>query len=291
MSTVDRRTDPLTGQPVVVVHRRQERPNLPTGDCPFCPGGIEAPDPYEVRWFVNRWPPEPDDRCEVVLYSPRHDAAFWELGAEGARRVVELWAARTASLGARADVGYVMPFENRGREVGATIAHPHGQIYALTDVPPAPAAELTSSTSCACCDAPSDDLVVDAVGSVRTWVPHAASWPFELRIAPAGHVPDLPAGGPALHADLGAALARSLARLDRLVDAPMPYMLWVHQRPTDGGAWPTAHVHVHVAPLWRAPGVPRFVAAGELGSGVYYNPVVPEDAARRLRELDVEIDA
>src|SRR5690554_6709440 len=89
---MDRRIDPLTGATSVVVESRQGRPNLPAGDCPFCPGGLEAPEPYEVRWFVNRWPAMPDDRCEMVLYTPDHDAQFWTLGVDGARRVVDLWA-------------------------------------------------------------------------------------------------------------------------------------------------------------------------------------------------------
>jgi UDPglucose--hexose-1-phosphate uridylyltransferase len=76
-----------------------------------------------------------------------------------------------------------------------------------------------------------------------------------------------------------------LARVDQLFESPMPYMLWVHQKPTDGAAWPRAHVHVHIAPLLRAPGTPRFVAAGELGSGVFFNPVVPEAAAEDLRSM------
>ena len=75
----------------------------------------------------------------------------------------------------------------------------------------------------------------------------------------------------------------ALGRLDRLFDAPMPYMLWFHQRPTDGGRWPTAHLHVHVAPLYRSPGTQRYVAAGELGSGMFFNPVDPVDAAAALR--------
>ena len=78
------RTDPLTGWRTYVVGSRQGRPNLPTSGCPFCPGGLEAPDPYDVRWFKNRWPAMPDDRCEVVLYTPEHDATFWSLGVEGA---------------------------------------------------------------------------------------------------------------------------------------------------------------------------------------------------------------
>ena len=119
---MDERIDELTGRHSVIVGSRQSRPNLPSQGCPFCPGGLEAPEPYEVRWFVNRWPAMPDDRCELVLYTPEHDAEFWTLGATGARRVVELWTERTRVLGARDDVHYVLVFENRGPEVGATIA-------------------------------------------------------------------------------------------------------------------------------------------------------------------------
>lgn len=279
------RRDALTGAGVVVNASRQQRPNLPRDDCPFCPGGLEAPEPYDVRWFQNRWPSMPDGRCEVVLYSPVHDATFWSLGIDGAAKVVRLWAERTAALGSRADISYVLPFENRGEEVGATISHPHGQIYAFDAVPDSPARELQASASaCAlCAEQPGDRLVADG-GRWRAWVPDAATWPYELRLAPADHVPDLPADV-AVDDGKGAAavLVDVLARLDRLFGAPMPYMLWVHQQPTDGGHWPGAHVHVHLTPLLRSPAVPRFVAAGELGSGMFFNPVDPVDAAERLR--------
>jgi len=78
-------------------------------------------------------------------------------------------------------------------------------------------------------------------------------------------------------------MSSALAALDRLLERPEPWMLWVHQRPTDGGAWPTAHLHVHVSPLWRALGVTRYDGAGEIGSGVWFNPITPEDAAAQLR--------
>ena len=106
----DRRVDARSGAPVVVTGDRQDRPNLPAGACPFCPGGLEAPEPYAVRSFVNRWPPLPDGRAEILLYSPRHDASLWSLGVDGARAVVDLWAERTAALGRRDDVAYVLVF-------------------------------------------------------------------------------------------------------------------------------------------------------------------------------------
>lgn len=85
----DLRTDPHTGARTYFVGSRQVRPNRPAvAGCPFCPGGLEAPDDYDVRWFVNRWPALPDDRCEVVLYTPDHDATFWSLGAKRARGVM-----------------------------------------------------------------------------------------------------------------------------------------------------------------------------------------------------------
>jgi UDPglucose--hexose-1-phosphate uridylyltransferase len=285
------RTDPLTGDEVVVAAARQHRPNLPTAGCPFCPGGLEAPEPYETRAFPNRWPPLPGGRAEIVLYTPDHDATFWSLGVPGARRVVDLWAERTAALGAREDVAYVLVFENRGPEVGATIAHPHGQIYAFTTVPPQPRAELTRAAADRdagldpAAAGPAGERLVRAVGGWRAWVPWAATWPYALVLAPDGAVPDLPSlDGPGRDG-MAAVLVDVLARYDHLFAAPMPYMLWIHQRPFDGGDWPGAHLHVHLAPLLRAPGTPRFVAAGELGSGIFFNPVDPERAAADLRAV------
>ncbi|HYF44987.1 MAG TPA: hypothetical protein VD926_02175 [Acidimicrobiales bacterium] len=280
----DRRVDPLTGAQVRIVAARQDRPNLPSVvECPFCVGGLEAPEPYTVTAFPNRWPPMPDGRCEVVLYTPDHDASFGTLPLAQARLVVDLWADRTSSLGGRPDVAYVLVFENRGPEVGATIPHPHGQIYAYDEIPPVPARELAAD-GCVLCAPPPAELLVHEERGWRTSVPAAADWPFGLLVAPDAHLPDLPAVDDAGRDGLAAVLVDAFGRLDRLFDAPMPYMAWWHQRPTDGGDWPTAHVHLHVAPLLRAPVTPRFVAAAEVGGGIFFNPVAPEDAAARLRE-------
>ena len=175
------RIDPVLGTAVHVVGTRQKRPNLPSSGCPFCVGGIEAPDPYDVRWFRNRWPAMDGDRCEVVLYTSDHDATFTSLGIDGARRVIDLWANRTTDLGARPDVDYVLVFENRGPEVGATIAHPHGQIYAYPSVPPEPLRELVDGVLDV--EHLPPELIVSTAGDWTAWVPAAAVWPYELRLA------------------------------------------------------------------------------------------------------------
>jgi UDPglucose--hexose-1-phosphate uridylyltransferase len=276
----DLRSDVHTGIRTYVVGSRQARPNLPDASCPFCPGGLEAPDPYEVRWFPNRWPAMPDDKCEVILYTSRHDATFWSLGPSGARKVVELWADRTAALGAREDIAYVLVFENRGAEVGATIEHPHGQIYAFDFVPELPLRELARGSVFS---EPGDRLVATAPGW-RAWVPDAPMFPYALVLVPDADVPDLPSLDDAGRQGLAEILVDVLERLDRVFDAEAPYMLWIHQRPFDDSDWPTARLHVEIVSPWRARGVTRFVAAGELGSGVYFNPVAPEAAAQSLRE-------
>jgi UDPglucose--hexose-1-phosphate uridylyltransferase len=279
---IDVRVDDLTRAVTVVVRSRQGRPNLPDSGCPFCVGGLEAPEPYDVLAFPNRWPALGDGRCEVVLYTSDHHQTFWGLGVDGARRVVELWAERTEVLGAMDDVDYVLVFENRGPEVGATIAHPHGQIYAYDRIPPVPLRTLLDGVLRP--ESVPEEYVVGRSGDWVAWVPPAATWPYELRIAPVGPVgsltdTDCDCDG------LAEVLVDVLARLDQRFDEPMPYMMWIHQRPTDGGEWPDARMCVFIAPLLRSPGTPRFVAAAEVGAGIFFNPVDPAEAARELRNL------
>ncbi len=282
MSDAELRIDPLTGTKVVVTPWRQRRPNLPEGPCPFCPGGLEAPEPYDVRFIANRWPALPDGRHEVVLHHPDHRSSFVTMGEVRAAQVVELWSTRTAALGARPDVAYVFVFENRGRAIGSTIEHPHSQVMAFDLIPPVPATELSAPT-CYFCPEPGDGLLVARREGWRAAVPWAPSWPYELLLSPDRHVPDLPAAGPALRQGLAAMLVDTLTRLDGLLGPDTPYMLWIHQQPTDGAEHPAAHLHLHLAPALRAPGTRRHLAAAEFGAGIFFDPVDPHQAAAQWR--------
>jgi UDPglucose--hexose-1-phosphate uridylyltransferase len=304
------RLDPLTREWVTIVADRQTRPNLaPRGastssDCPFCVGGLEAPEPYTVRAFANRWPPfapgDPIDienaladatgfvtlpargASEVLLYSPDHVGSLATIGVEGARRVVDLWAERTQVLLARPEVEYVLVFENRGVLVGATIPHPHGQIYALPFVPPVPAREaaVAAEHGCPVCAAVADEsaagarVVRDEAGWI-TYVPFASAYPYGVLVAPQDHVDGLPALGDGSRDGLAAALVDVVTRYDRLFDRELPYLMWVHHG---------VHVHVHFAPPLRSATAQRYVASGEVGTGTFGNPVAPEAAAAALRD-------
>ena len=280
------RTDPLTGTLVHVTRSRQARPNRPPSDeCPFCVGGTEAPEPYRVKAFTNRWPSFPDDRCEVVLYSPDHQARLATMEQDHVRDVVDLWADRTAALGARDDIAYVLVFENNGAEVGATIAHPHGQIYAFPDVPPKPANELARLAAGYPILEDDPDLVVVERDGWRAWVPSAPVSPHGMRIAPLEPRTDLPSLDDADRDAFGSILAESLRRLEGLFTPRMPYMFWIHQRPFDGLGHPSAWMHLEIYGPHRSPGVMRYVAGAELATEMYLNPVVPEEAAQALRNV------
>jgi UDPglucose--hexose-1-phosphate uridylyltransferase len=233
-----------------------------------------------VRWFRNRWPAMPGDRCEVVLYTSQHDATFTSLGVEGARKVIDLWAERTAELGARPDVDYVLCFENRGPEVGATIAHPHGQIYAYDHVPERQRRLLDAKWSPDL--EPGDRLVAEHDGWVAA-VPFANTYPIALSLAPRLQVPDVVSLDHGGRNGLAAMLVDVLGRLDALYGRPLPYMMWLNQRPTDGGDWPQAWFNIEIVSPWRGPGVQRFIAAAEVACGEYFNPVIPEVLGEMLR--------
>jgi UDPglucose--hexose-1-phosphate uridylyltransferase len=314
-ATGELRFDRLTRDWVNIVGHRQARPNLPSGACPFCVGGLEAPDPYTVRAFPNRWPPmvpgdplaPPADpvgarvaargAAEVVLYSPEHHASLASLGVQQVRQIVDLWSERTEALLARPEVAYVLVFENRGPEVGATIHHPHGQIYGFPFVPPVPRRllEVAAVHGDPVAGEVADEVaagsrVVVERGPFVAYVPFASAYPFGLRIVPqveAGRLADLDG---AARADLAAVLAEVVARYDGLFpqtatrEVPFPYLMWIHQAPEPRPA-AGARLHVQLAPPWRAPGVARFVASGEIGSGTPSNPVTPEDAAAALRAV------
>jgi UDPglucose--hexose-1-phosphate uridylyltransferase len=102
-------------------------------------------------------------------------------------------------------------------------------------------------------------------------------------IAPHRHLADLPAAGRPARAELGLILVECLTRMERVLGQAEPYLLWIHQRPAEAGDWPAAHLHLHLAPVLRAPGTIRQLAAAEFGAGVFFDPVDPPAAAAALR--------
>jgi len=338
MSTVSRppesglRWDPLVGEWVVIAAERQDRTFLPPPEaCPLDPSApgrlteIPAPD-YDVVVFENRYPSlrgaghlageaasgalaglaeagleveRPTfGRCEVVCFTSEHDSSFARLSPGRARTVLEAWIDRSAVLGAMAGISQVYCFENRGEEIGVTLHHPHGQIYAFPFVTPRMrrmldvAAGYTARTGGNLYDdltaagAAEGSRVVTRNEEWIAFVPAAARWPYEVMIFPARRVPRLTTLDEAARAGFGPLYLDVLRRLDALFDAPLPYIAAWHQAPVAAGAGHEEFgMHLQVLSVRRAPGKLKYLAGTESGTGVWINDIVPETAARRLRKV------
>ena len=307
------RRDRLLGEWVTIAGHRQDRTHLPPSDqCPLCPSTpgrpteIPAAD-YEVAVFENRFPsysgrtPAELDgvvpgigRCEVVCFSSDHDASFATLDLAQVGTVMEAWADRTAELSALPGVAQVFCFENRGAEIGVTLAHPHGQIYAYPFV--TPRTERMLQVARAHREETGRDLFADVLADERAaqvrvvaandlwtaFVPEAARWPFEVHLFPHRKVPDLAALSTAEREAFGPLYVDVLRRLDDLFGVPMPYVSAWHQAPVSVDR-DLGYLHLQLFSSRRAAGKLKYLAGSEAAMGAFVNDIHPEEAARRLR--------
>jgi UDPglucose--hexose-1-phosphate uridylyltransferase len=217
----------------------------------------------------------------VVLYSPQHDARLATLSVDNINALVSEWAERTNALQALPNGECVVIFENNGAEIGATIPHPHGQIYAFDHIPQRIATQLQNGWSPD--NQPGDRLILEEDGW-RVWAEFAAVHPVTIRIAPTTRVADLPSLEARQRTALAPILQRVFSAIDSLFDDVPPYMMWWNQAPRTPTIRPDAWLNMEIISPWRANGVPRYIAGVEVATGEYFNPVDPADVARRMRE-------
>jgi UDPglucose--hexose-1-phosphate uridylyltransferase len=312
------RWHPLRGEWVAYATHRQERTFLPPAEYdplapsrdPAHPSEVPA-TAWDVAVFENRFPtltsaaPEPPESivatrpaagaAEVIVFTPARDGALATLPLWNVELLVDVWSDRYAELGARPDVEYVMPFENRGVEVGVTLHHPHGQLYAYPFVPPVAARELEQQRRHLQAHGRGllDDLIADELRDGRrivyadddavAFVPVCARWAYELWVAPRRPASSLTALSGGRRRAFAAALKTALGLLDGVWQRAMPYVLVLHQAPTDGASHPEAHVHAEIYPAFRMPGRLKYLAGSELGAGVFTADTLPEETAASLR--------
>ncbi|MEU6849301.1 galactose-1-phosphate uridylyltransferase [Actinacidiphila alni] len=303
------RADRLLGDTVAVASHRQGRTYHPPADeCPLCPSRegrlSEIPDSdYEVVVFENRFPSLTGDagRCEVVCFTPDHDASFADLSPASARLVLDAWTDRTRELGQLPGVEQVFPFENRGEEIGVTLGHPHGQIYAYPFTTPRTALMLRSLAEHrertggrnlfddVLADERADGSRIVATGEHWTaFVPYAAHWPYEVHLYPNRRVPDLLGLDEDARAEFPLVYLDLLRRFDRIFgeDQPRtPYISGWHQAPFNAPDRRDFALHLELFTIRRTSGKLKFLAGSESGMGAFINDVPPESAALRLREV------
>jgi UDPglucose--hexose-1-phosphate uridylyltransferase len=296
-----RRWNPLRREWVLVAASRQARTFLPErAECPLCPSspGHSSEIPaghFEAAVFENRFPSMvgnggPGGRCEVVVYTDEHDGSFGTLPEARLAMLAQVWTDRYRQLSAQSGVKYIYIFENRGEQVGVTLHHPHGQIYAFPFIPPVPRTELArQAEGCLQCRLINDELVgkrrllIRAAGVVA-YLPGYARWPYEVHVAPPEHRPSLLALQPSTRMSLLRTMQRVARAYDRLFEVEMPYMMAMHQSPP-GAPPPQAHLHVEFYPILRDRGKLKYLAGSESGAGAFINDTLAEESADRLRAV------
>lgn len=241
-------------------------------------------------------------RCEVVIFTQDADAALSTLPLDHIELLIDVWADRTKAIGALPEIQYVLPFENRGAEVGVTLHHPHGQIYAYPLVPPLP--ERLQRAALAHYAAHRRGVLQDLIqaeihAQVRliylgdhaiAFVPPCARYPYEVWIAPIEPVETFAHLDAAQRRDLGRAVKTVLLKYDGLWKRPLPYLMAWFQAPTDGKAHPEAHLHAELYPPYRTPTRLKYLAGTELAAGFFAMDALPEDKALELQQIQVKIE-
>lgn len=320
------RWHPLRAEWVAYATDRQQRTFLPPAD--YNPLGVdrgtdhptEVPQgSWDVAVFENLFPafamtahdspvlavPTGPARgvCEVVVFTQDPTATLGSLPLRHLETVIDVWADRYQELGRLADVKYVYSFENRGVEVGVTLSHPHGQIYAYPFIPPVPARALEQQQAYFARHGRSliEDMVArEAADTVRmiyagphvaAFMPICARYSYEVWMAPYRPAPSFAALTVNERSDFARALKTVLLKFDGLWDIPLPYILAFDQAPTDGTPHPGAHLRAEFYPAYRMPGRLKYLAGSEIGAGVFTADTVPEEKVKELQMVPVNIDA
>ena len=317
------RWDPTLREWVAYATHRQDRTFLPPAEyCPLCPtkpGGFPTEierEHYGIVVFENKYPsfrPDagvPDEPgsvltptapgrgvCEVVVYSDDHDATLASMGERHIGNLVEVWADRYSELGDREEVAYVFIFENKGEAIGVTLHHPHGQIYGFPFLPPRPAKELQAAReyreqngeACLHCDVLAQEhedgrRVVVKGEHFTAFAPFYAHFPFEAHVYARRCAPSIADLDANERRDLASILKRLLVGYDALFGFSLPYMMVMHQAPTDGeDHHGIAHFHIEFYPPNRTGDKLKYLAGSETGAGAFIMDVLPEKSAETLR--------
>jgi UDPglucose--hexose-1-phosphate uridylyltransferase len=311
-----RQARPWMGQTVSIEeeHVPEYRP-----DCYLCPrnarsSGAVNPDYHGVFVFDNdhpcvgpdapmepEQPPPPYTSrraggvARVICYAPRHDLTLARMALPEIGAVVATWQRETRDLAARPEVKQVLIFENKGEVVGVSNPHPHGQIYATNFTWKTFDTELEAQRRYA--RETGRALFADILDAERrdgrrllyedehaiAFVPYFARYAYEVYVAPRRGVPHVSALSDVESESLARALKDVTVRFDNLWQQPFPYVMPLHQAPTDGGDYRDFHFFIGFLPPLRQPGTVKYLAGPEIGGGNFLSDTSPEEKAAELR--------
>nr|WP_242025821.1 galactose-1-phosphate uridylyltransferase [Leptolyngbya sp. FACHB-36] len=319
------RWHPLRGEWVAYASHRQGRTFMPppeynplaaTKDPQF---PTELPQgQYDIAVFDNRFPSltvqahDPpslivdtlpaNGACEVVVFTQDPSASLGSLPIDHLNLLLHVWGDRSRILGSHPQIQYVLPFENKGVEVGVTLHHPHGQIYAYPFVPPVPARMLQQQHEYYQQRQRGllQDLIQQEISDNQrilyrdewaiSFVPICARYPYEVWVAPIEPVATLMDLTNEQRWSLAKALKTVTLKYDGLWKRPFPYLMAWFQAPIDGQPHPEFHLHAEFYPPYRTPDKLKYLAGTELAAGMFANDALPEEKAKELQAVAIDLE-
>jgi UDPglucose--hexose-1-phosphate uridylyltransferase len=319
------RWHPLRGEWVAYASHRQGRTFLPPPDYnPLAPSSdpahpTELPvGDYDVAVFDNRFPTllptstqapslmvetaPANGACEVVVFTQDATQSLSILPLDRIELLLEVWGDRVQILGGQPQIQYVLPFENKGAEVGVTLSHPHGQIYAYPHIPPVPAKLLAQQQ--AYFQKHHRSLLPDLIEKEITdhqrllyldeaaiaWVPICARYPYEVWIAPRQSCTTFSDLNVTQRRSLARALKTVLLKYDGLWQRSFPYLMAWFPAPTDGHVHPEWQLHAEFYPPYRTANKLKYLAGTELAGGLFANDTLPEMIAQELQGITADVE-
>lgn len=311
------RYNPLLNTYTMVAGNRQNRPHLPKEVCPFCPGSGKVPNEYSMLVYDNDFPvlsqqPQIIDeqhsffkskqaygKCEVILYSHHHDKHLFQLPLSQVNKLITIWQERTIALSQDANVQYVFPFENRGEEVGVTIHHPHGQLYAYSWVPAKIETELRNCQQYFLKQGNNlfDDLIeaeqaaqqriIFENDSFICVIPYFTDYPYGVFIIAKQSIISLSDFSEKQNEDLARCIKNITGAFEFLFARPFPYMMCVHQASCNNTIFLEQEkyyrFHIEFYPPLRAADKIKWLASSETGAGAAANPRLVEETTQELK--------
>ena len=288
-------------------------------DCYLCPGNLRVSgarnDNYTSTFiFDNDHPCVGDDApkdlqkppgiyrnqaatgiARVVCYSPNHSLTLAELEPFEIENLLEVWQNQYRELSIQEDIKHVLIFENKGEAVGVSNPHPHGQIYATNFIFKTLETEARASQRHLAetgrvlfqdvIRAEKEDgrRIICENETAIAFIPYFARYAYEVFVAPKTTHGSIATLSHDERRDFGSLLKQVLVKFDNLWQMPFPYVMPLHQAPTDGGDYSSFHFHIEFHPPLRRPSLLKYLAGPEIGGGNFLSDTAPEEKAEELR--------
>lgn len=237
--------------------------------------------------------------CKVISFSPKHNLTLPELSLAEITKVVDVWQNEFNQLASTEWIKHIQIFENKGEIMGCSNPHPHGQIWAQSNVPPEIAKETASQKKYFAINKTSllkayleielekDERIVFQNKHFAVLVPFWAVWPYETIIISKRHINSIAYFNDDEKAALAEAIKVLTTKYDNLFQTSFPYSAGMHQAPVNSGNHPEWHWHMHFyPPLLRSATVKKFMVGYEMLASPQRD-ITPEQAANQLKDLPI----